>query len=92
MQDDRRDQDTVRRLTAILRRDLRLGDGASLGAETLLAGADIDLDSLDILLLVTSIEKEFGIGIPNEAVTREAFTSVGTLARFVQERHRTSGA
>ena len=35
------------------------------------------------LLLVPRVEKEFGIKIASEKIGREAFASVGTLARFV---------
>ena len=55
-------------------------------------GGDVDMDSLDILLLVTSLEKEFGIKVPNAAVGREVFESVATLARFVQEQSANGGA
>ena len=48
-------------------------------------GAEMDLDSLDILLLVTSIEKEFGLKIPSEAVGREVFRNVGTLVRYIDD-------
>ena len=44
------------------------------------------MDSLDILLLVTSIEKELGIKIPNAAVGKQVFESVATLTAFVTER------
>ena len=38
------------------------------------------------LLLVTSIEKQFGIKVPNEAVGREVFQNVSTLTRYVQQQ------
>src|SRR5262245_47058547 len=50
-----------------------------------LIGGELDLDSLDILLIVSSIEKHFQIKIPNEVVGRWAFQKVSTLARFVEE-------
>src|SRR5437763_13811547 len=81
---------TVERIAALMRRDLKLGD-AAITAGTPLLGGDFDLDSLDVLLLVTSIEKEFGIRIADGAIGREAFRDVGTLAGFV-ERARGTGA
>lgn len=77
--------DTTDRIKALLRRELRLGDDAEVRDDTLLLGGDFDLDSLDVLLLVTSVEKEFGIKIPNEAVGPDAFANVTTLARFVED-------
>ena len=73
------------RIKTLLRRDLKLGQDAVVEDDTPLFGGDNDLDSLDVLLLVTSVEKEFGISIPNEAVGKEAFTNVTTLARFVED-------
>jgi 3-hydroxyacyl-[acyl-carrier-protein] dehydratase len=54
-------------------------------------GGDVDMDSLDILLLVTSIEKEFGIKVPNAAVGREVFENVGTLCRFIENQQAAGG-
>lgn len=68
----------------ILRRDLKLGHDIVIEPDMLLVGGPTDLDSIDILLLVSSIEKHFGIKIPNEAVGRAAFENVGTLVKFVE--------
>ena len=77
--------DTADRIKALLRRELKLGEEADVRDDTPLLGGEFDLDSLDVLLLVTSIEKEFGIKIPNEAVGQDAFANVTTLARFVED-------
>ena len=77
--------ETMERIKALLRRELKLGDDAEVRDDTPLLGGEFDLDSLDVLLLVTSIEKEFGIKIPNEAVGQDAFANVTTLARFVED-------
>jgi len=74
----------VERIKTIMRRDLKLGDGVDIQPDTPLVGGDFDLDSLDVLLLVTSIEKEFGIKIAGGQIGREAFKDVQTLAGFVQ--------
>ena len=47
--------DTAVRIKALLRRELRLGDDADVRDDTPLLGGDFDLDSLDVLLLVTSV-------------------------------------
>ena len=60
-------RDTVERVKALLRCDLKLGQDAVLEDETPLMGGEYDLDSLDVLLLVTSVEKEFGIKILPES-------------------------
>ncbi|HWB53447.1 MAG TPA: phosphopantetheine-binding protein, partial [Tepidisphaeraceae bacterium] len=73
------------RLRGIVRRDLKLGPDATIADDMPFFNSDLDLDSLDILLLVTSIEKEFGLKIPSQAVGREVFANLTTLARYVQD-------
>jgi 3-hydroxyacyl-[acyl-carrier-protein] dehydratase len=78
------------RIQHILRRDLKLGADAPIPPDMPFFGGDVDLDSLDILLLVTSIEKEFGVKIPSSEVGKEIFQNVTTLARYV-EKNLTNG-
>ena len=59
--------DTLSRITRILGGSLLLGD-AEITPDQPLLHSDLDFDSLDALLLVTSIEKEFGVRIPNEVL------------------------
>jgi acyl carrier protein len=49
-----------------------------------LFGEGLGLDSLDALELVVAIEKHFGVVIENEEQGKEAFVSLGTLARYIQ--------
>jgi 3-hydroxyacyl-[acyl-carrier-protein] dehydratase len=76
--------DILQRLREIVRRDLKLGPDAVIADDMPFFNSDLDLDSLDILLLVTSIEKEFGMKIPSQAVGREVFANLSTLARYIQ--------
>src|SRR5438105_4769628 len=80
------DPQLLERLKTILRRDLKLGADAPIAGDMSFFNSDIDLDSLDMLLLVTSVEKEFGVKIPNEAVGRTVFENVTTLARYIQDQ------
>jgi 3-hydroxyacyl-[acyl-carrier-protein] dehydratase len=86
------DPQVVERVKTILRRDLKLGPTAVIADDMAFFGGDVDMDSLDILLLVTSIEKEFGIKVPNAAVGRAVFENVATLSRFVEEQQMSGGA
>jgi 3-hydroxyacyl-[acyl-carrier-protein] dehydratase len=79
------DAELLEQIKQILRRDLKLGAEANIRDDMPLIGGEMDLDSLDILLMVSSLEKHFKIKIPNEAVGRAAFADVVTLARFVQD-------
>ncbi len=78
------DAQIMERIKTLMRRDLKLGDGVEIHPDTPLVGGDFDLDSLDVLLLVTSLEKEFGIKIADGQIGREAFRDVQTLAGFVE--------
>lgn len=76
---------TLEQVKALLRRDLKLGPDMAISDDMPFFGSEIDLDSLDILLLMTSIEKQFGIKIPSEAVGKEVFQNVTTLATYLEE-------
>jgi acyl carrier protein len=59
-----------------------------------LFGGSLGLDSVDALELVVALEKEYGISIPSQDVDKKVFTSVATLAEFVERRlgERSPGA
>lgn len=86
MATDAPDRKTLDHIKTILRRDLKLGPDAQIADDMPFFSSDVDLDSLDMLLLVTSIEREFGIKIPNEAVGRQVFENVTTLATYIHEQ------
>src|SRR5438552_17511412 len=86
------DPQLLERLKTILRRDLKLGADAPIAGDMSFFNSDIDLDSLDMLLLVTSVEREFGVKIPNEAVGRTVFENVSTLARYIQDQRPSAKA
>ncbi len=73
----------------ILRRDLKLGPDANIPDDMPLVGGEMDLDSLDILLIVSSVEKHFGIKIPNEVVGQWVFQNVSTLAKYIRDNRQT---
>jgi 3-hydroxyacyl-[acyl-carrier-protein] dehydratase len=85
--------DIAERIKTIIRRDLKLGADIAITDDMPFFGTDADVDSLDILLLLSSVEKEFGVKVPSEKVGREIFENVGTLTRFIESQIRgTAGA
>ena len=78
--------ETLQQTKELLVSELKLGRHAVVDDDMPLIGGDYDLDSLDILMLVTSIERHFRIKIPNETIGREAFATVATLASFIDGR------
>lgn len=71
---------------------MKLGPDAPIPPDMAFSGGDIDLDSLDILLLVTSVEKEFGVKIPSSEVGKEVFTNVATLVDYIHAHAGDAGA
>ena len=55
-----------------------------IGDDTPLFGDGLGLDSVDALELVVGLEQEYGIVIKSHEIDKTIFTSVGTLARFVE--------
>jgi acyl carrier protein len=49
-----------------------------------LIGAGLNLDSIDALELVVTLEREFGIKISNSEQSRTALASPGKLAAFIR--------
>jgi len=43
------------------------------------------IDSLEIFALLTQLEDTFDIEVPDEAITREHFETIESIAAFVQE-------
>src|SRR4051812_255971 len=78
--------DILSRVKTIMRRDLKLGPDLPIADDMPFFGGEADIDSLDVLLLLSSVEKEFGIKIPNEAVGRQVFQSVGSLADYLERQ------
>ncbi len=76
-------EETIQRIKEILRTSLKYDADTPLADDSPLIGGEFDLDSLDILLVVTTIEKEFGIRIRDDKMDRKAFTTIRTLADFV---------
>jgi acyl carrier protein len=78
--------ETLDRVTRVIRESLRLAPETPMPADMPLVGGDYDLDSLDMLLVVTNIEKEFAIKISERELGKQVFESVRSLATFVDSR------
>ena len=78
--------ETLDQIKVLLRRDLKLGPDIAIPDDMPFSGTEADFDSLDILLLLSSIEKQFKIKIPSEAVGNEVFRDVSTLAAYIEDQ------
>lgn len=63
----------------------------SLDDEMPLVGSGLELDSIDILELVTGIEKKYGLRFEDPEAVQKVFRSVSTIAAHIQAR-RAAGA
>jgi acyl carrier protein len=77
---------TLERVRRVVRDSLKIGPDSPMDDQMPLIGGAHDLDSLDALLVVTNIEKEFKIRIPDRTVGRQAFSSIRSLADFVESQ------
>ena len=64
---------------------------AEIKTDAPLFGEGLGLDSIDALQLVVSMEKQFGVVVPDAATGTTVFVSVRSMAGYIAE-HRTSGA
>jgi len=68
---------------------LGLGDRAhALDADSPLLGALPELDSMAVVSLIAAIEDHFGVMIDDDDISASTFETVGSLARFVEEKTR----
>lgn len=90
MSDKQPSQTTIEQVKAMLRQDLKLGKDFDLQNDTPLLDGQLDLDSLDVLMLITSMEKKFGFKIPDAKIGREIFRDAQTLALYIDEQVNSS--
>jgi acyl carrier protein len=76
------------RLKHLIVTTLKLEDvtPAELADDEPLIGSGLNLDSIDALELVVTLEKEFGIKIGSSEESRQALASISHLAEFIRAR------
>jgi acyl carrier protein len=77
--------ETYDRVKRVLRDSLKLDDAAPIADDMRLIGGDYDMDSLDVLLIVTNLEKEFGFRIQEGTMDKSAFADVTSLSAYVEQ-------
>lgn len=82
------DTDLRRRIKEMLVKNLMLQTTPDqIGDDLPLFGADgLGLDSIDALELVVSLEKTFGVGVPNSEVAGRALKTVNTIHDYILEK------
>ncbi len=74
-------------VVVILRDTLQLGARASnLKPESPLLGGIPEFDSMAVVTVVTMIEDQLGVSIDDDELSADVFTTVGSLADFVENK------
>ena len=74
-------------IKTILADVLALGDRmADLTADSGLMGSIPEFDSMAVVNVLTALEEHFGIMIDDDEISAATFETVGSLARFVDEK------
>ena len=86
------DPDLRTRIKEMLVKNLMLQTTADqIGDDLPLFGPNsLGLDSIDALELVVSMEKVFGVGVPNSEVAGKALRSVNTIHDYILEKRGAS--
>jgi len=86
-------EDLVLELKKLIINTLKLEDitPETIEADAPLFGEGLGLDSIDALELVVSLEKTYGVFIPDSEVGKKVFRSVNALAEFVKQQSAVSG-
>ena len=86
-------EDLVLELKKLIINTLKLEDitPETIEADAPLFGEGLGLDSIDALELVVSLEKTYGVFIPDSEMGKKVFRSVNALAEFVKQQSAVSG-
>ncbi|UCG47404.1 MAG: acyl carrier protein [Phycisphaerales bacterium] len=80
--------DIKQKLKQVIVEDLNFEDltAEQIGDDEVLFGEGLGLDSLDAVELVVVVKRHFGVEIKDMTEGREAFASISSLAKFIEER------
>ncbi len=80
--------DIKQKLKQVIVEDLNFEDltAEQIGDDEVLFGEGLGLDSLDAVELVVVVKRHFGVEIKDMTEGREAFASINSLAKFIEER------
>lgn len=81
------DMDTLELVRQVLAEALQLGDAVqAFDRQTPLLGALPELDSMGVIAVITLLEQQYGISIPDDEIDAESFESVGSLADLIDSK------
>ena len=74
---------TIDLVKCVIRECLKLEPTTEIPDDMEFRGGQHDVDSLDVLLIVTELERRFGISISDSEMSKEDFASVAALVALV---------
>jgi acyl carrier protein len=81
--------DTISVVKGLLAHTLQIGQRAdAYTADSPLLGAIPELDSMAVVNLITAMEEQYGFVVHDDEINAEAFATLGSLARFVDQKLR----
>jgi acyl carrier protein len=81
--------ETIEKVKELLIKRLKLNKltPEQINEDTQLFGpGSLELDSIDVLELVVGLKKEFGVEIADRRTAEKVFTSVGSIAAYIEEK------
>ncbi len=61
---------------------------ADMDADARLVGGELGIDSIDVLEMVVMVEKDYGVVINSQEVGEKVFSSLRSLAAYIQENRQ----
>ncbi|HHL33953.1 MAG TPA: acyl carrier protein [Desulfobulbaceae bacterium] len=61
---------------------------ADMDADAQLVGGELGIDSIDVLEMVVMVEKDYGVVINSQEVGEKVFSSLRSLAAYIQENRQ----
>jgi len=61
---------------------------ADMDADAQLVGGELGIDSIDVLEMVVMVEKDYGVVINSQEVGEKVFSSLSSLAAYIQENRQ----
>lgn len=74
------------RIARLLRESVHPDGNVALTPDTPLLEGGVELDSVEFLELVVPVEEAFGMTIDDEELSLGLFETIGSIARFVQQK------
>jgi len=78
---------TLNDVKTVLAQSLQLGARAdTLNEDSPLLGALPELDSMAVVMILTTLEEHFGFTVEDDEISADTFATLGTLTAFAEQK------